>query len=101
MNEGMTVQGRHLMPEDIKRIRRMIAENPLWSRWRISKALCAEWNWRNGSGQLKDMAARSLLGKLNDRSLIQLPPRRRVTPNRMALQSPHRVTWDETPVTPP
>ena len=99
MNEAMVIQGRRLETEDIHRIRCMIAENPQWSRWRLSKTLCAEWNWCNANGQLKDMAARSLLVKLNERGLIQLPPRRRKTPNRMALQSPHRVTWDETPIT--
>jgi len=34
-------------------------------------------------GQLKDMAARSLLLKLQERGCIQLPPRRWASPNRM------------------
>jgi hypothetical protein len=98
MNEAMVVQGRQLVMEDILRIRRMISENPRWSRWRISKALCAEWNWRNGSGHLKDMAARSLLVKLDACGLIQLPPRRRMTPNRMATRPPRQIAWDLTPI---
>jgi hypothetical protein len=32
------------------------------------------WNWRNDKGQLKDMACRSMLRKLEHRKLIVLPP---------------------------
>jgi len=36
-----------------------------------------QWQWYGASGQLKDMAAGSLLLKLHERGLITLPPRRR------------------------
>jgi uncharacterized protein DUF4338 len=84
MNEVLMVQGRCVEPADIVRIRGLIADNPAWSRRRLSEALSAEWNWRNGSGQLKDMAARSLLLKLEQRGLVQLPARRQMPSNRMA-----------------
>jgi len=93
------VQGRRITPQDIARIRELIACNPNWSRWRLSKILSAEWNWRNANGQLKDMAARSLLVKLNKRGLIALPPRRQVPSNRMAAARMPRQEWDTTPVT--
>jgi len=39
------------------------------------------WDWRNGTGRLKDMAARSLLLKLEAGGHIQLPPRRTASVN--------------------
>jgi hypothetical protein len=98
MNDGCMVQGRWLRIEDIARIQRLIADNPRWSRRRLSEILCAEWNWRNGGGRLKDMAARSLLVKLDARGLIQLPARRRNPSSRMGRSIP-RQDWDTTPVT--
>src|SRR5229473_7798034 len=57
--------------------------NPHWSRWRLSRELATRWDWRNVAGQLKDMAARTLLVKLQQRGLIELPARRQVPTNRM------------------
>jgi hypothetical protein len=99
MSESLTVQGRLLATEDILRIRQLIAENRNWSRRRLSEALSVEWDWRNGSGQLKDMAARSLLLKLDARGLIELPARRRTPSNRMTDRREPRRIWDLTPVT--
>ena len=45
-------------------MRGLIAEHPQWSRRRISENLALLWEWRSASGQLKDMAARTLLLKL-------------------------------------
>jgi hypothetical protein len=98
MGDGCMVQGRWLGTKDIAQIRRLIADNPCWSRRRLSEVLCVEWNWRNSSGRLKDMATRSLLVKLDARGLIQLPARRRTPSNRMARNIP-RQEWDTTPVT--
>jgi hypothetical protein len=39
--------------------------------------MAQRWNWRNDLGRLKDMAARSLLLKLERRGLLCLPPRQR------------------------
>jgi hypothetical protein len=39
--------------------------------------LCRQWQWHNAAGQIKDMAARSFLDKLEARGWIQLPPRQR------------------------
>ena len=98
MSDALVVQGRRLEPADIVRIRELIAGNPNWSRWRLSKALCAEWEWRNGSGRMKDMAARSLLVKLQAQGLIELPPRRQTASNRMLCRKVPRQSWDWTPV---
>jgi hypothetical protein len=98
MSEPLILQGRQLEPADIERIRELIAANPNWSRRRLSEALCAQWDWRNASGQRKDMAARTLLVKLHARGLIALPPRRQTPSNRMMCRSIQRQNWDTTPV---
>jgi hypothetical protein len=99
MSDCLMVQGRQMIPADILQIRRLIADHPTWSRRRLSEARCAEWDWRNGSGLFKDMAARSLLVKLDARGLIKLPARRRLPSNRMAARPAPRPMWDTTPVT--
>lgn len=70
------VQGRDLRESDIAAIRSLIAANPAWHRTRLSVELAQAWNWRSTSGQVKDMAARSLLLKLERRGWIALPSRR-------------------------
>lgn len=98
MKETIVVQGRCLHPQDIARIRELIADNPSWNRRRLSEVLSAEWNWRNGSGRLKDMATRTLLVKLQALGLIQLPARRRIPPNRMAIRPLQPRLWDKSPI---
>jgi hypothetical protein len=66
-------QGRHLSRGQLNWLRDWIAAHPQWSRRRLSRELCQEWNWRNGRGKLKDFAARSLLEKLEARALVVLP----------------------------
>lgn len=92
------LQGRALGVPDLEQIRGLIASNSTWSRRRISEALAEQWDWRNGAGQLKDMAARSLLLKLHERGLVNLPPRRRTPVNRMGLRRRSAVVWDQGPV---
>jgi len=77
-----------------------MGQNPGWSRRRISQELAAHWDWRNGAGQLKDMAARTLLLKLDQRGLIALPPRRQVPTNRMRCRSEgmDNRQWDQRPI---
>jgi hypothetical protein len=76
MLESELIQGRRIGSVEIAEIRALIENNPLWSRHRLSQALAGQWQWYAASGQLKDMAARSLLLKLHERALITLPPRR-------------------------
>src|SRR3972149_8523781 len=75
MIEVMVIQGRELHAEDIGLIRSLLAEHGDWRRTRISKELYRRWDWRNGQGRFKDMAARTLLLKLERAGLIQLPKR--------------------------
>jgi hypothetical protein len=57
--------------------------------------LATHWDWRNGAGVLKDMAARTLLVKLAQRGLIGLPARRQVPTNRMRCGLPLALEWSE------
>jgi len=75
--ETEIVQGRKISSAEIAEIEVLIEANPLWSRWRLSRVLAQRWQWYAASGQLKDMAARTLLLKLQERRLITLPERRR------------------------
>jgi hypothetical protein len=62
---------------EIAEIQALMAAHPRWSRYRLSRVLAQQWQWYAASGQLKDMAARTLLLKLEGRGLIALPARRR------------------------
>lgn len=90
MTESLTIQGRCLSPAELQGLRQWVGENPCWSRWRLSRELATRWDWRNGVGQLKDMAARTLLLKLHQRGLLELPPRRQAPTNRMRC-----VAWEQ------
>jgi hypothetical protein len=70
------VQGRRISGVEIAEITGLIGANPKWCRTRLSRVLAERWQWYAASGQLKDMAARSLLLKLHERGLIVLPQRR-------------------------
>jgi hypothetical protein len=69
----LTLQGRKITTPDIELVRNLIASNPSWNRTRLSKELCLLWDWRRTTGELKDMACRSLLRKLEQLGYIQLP----------------------------
>ncbi len=73
MKTAFTIQGRLLTADDLSAIRDIIASNPGWHRTRISQELCRRWQWVNDNGALKDIAARSMLRKLDSMGLIELP----------------------------
>jgi len=76
------IQGRFIGEAEIAQVRLVLSEHGDWSRWRVSRHLATLWEWRSASGQLKDMAARTLLLKLEERGLIVLPARRQASPIR-------------------
>lgn len=90
----MIIQGRQITEGELNLIRGLLASNPDWNRTRLSRELCARWDWRNAQGRPKDMAARTLLLKLERAGLIQLPARRAPSTNG------HRNRHVD-PVTPP
>src|SRR5208283_2024901 len=88
MEDKRCVQGRWLEAEEILHLRGWIEQRPQWSRKRLAKGLCEQWDWRDGRGRLKDFAARSLLVKLAAAGQIQLPAlqeNKRRAPRSMAV----------------
>lgn len=86
MSEPNIIQGRRVDAGHVEQIRQLLAAHPDWGRCRLSRHLALLWDWRNGAGRLKDMAARTLLLKLEGRGWIALPPRRSQAGHRMALR---------------
>ncbi len=85
-------------PADIAQIRDWLQAHPGSNRTRLSRELCRVWNWRNGAGRLKDMAARSLLLKLEARGHIELPPRRTASVNALRNRPTLHLDHDQSPI---
>jgi len=77
----MVIQGRNITAEEIGLIRDLMTEHREWGRTRLSQELCRHWDWRNAQGRIKDMAARTLLLKLERRGFIELPAPQRPSSN--------------------
>lgn len=86
----VTLEGRQFY-RDIAVIWKLLAENPGWGRTRLSIELCERWDWRNPNGQLRDMACRNLLLRLEKLGHIVLPPRQRKSTNGYRNRSPEWV----------
>jgi hypothetical protein len=78
MDKLLVLQGRNLTSADIDFVRKLIGDNPSFSRWRLSIELCRLWNWTDTAGRLKDMASRTLLLKLEQKGLVVLPVRKQI-----------------------
>lgn len=87
MFESQRIQGRWIQARDLDTIAGLLQSHPQWSRRRLSVALAQLWDWRNEAGQLKDMAARTLLNKLEERQLVRLPPRQAGGGRRLARRA--------------
>jgi hypothetical protein len=83
MKWPLKIQGRLLEEADVMMIRDWLIKHPDWCRSRLSIEICRHWGWRRPDGLYKDMACREMLRKLEDRSLIILPPRRKPGPGRL------------------
>ena len=83
MTGSMVVQGREVTGADIELIRALLAAHPVKGRTPLSVELCRRWDWRNAQGRLKDMAARTLLLKLERAGHIRLPARQRPSSHRL------------------
>jgi len=82
MDWPLKIQGRFITEAQVNEIRLLLDTHPSWNRSRLSRELCGRWNWQRPDGQIKDMACRELLRKLEFRSLIKLPPRQCFGPRR-------------------
>jgi hypothetical protein len=101
VESNFVMQGRPMGALELAQVRGWLAAHPEWSRYRLSRELCRAWNWRSLTGQIKDMAARSLLLKLEQRGLVALPARRRLSPNRMRHKQIRCLAHATEPVTGP
>jgi uncharacterized protein DUF4338 len=92
-------RGRVVTGEEIAFIRRLIADRPGLSRWKLSRELCQAWQWKQANGALRDMVCRGLLLLLHRAGEIELPPVKRAVPNRLARRErPALVMTEERPV---
>jgi hypothetical protein len=98
VEKNLVLQGRSLGSVELQQVGNLLAGHPEWSRYRLSRELCRLWNWRAPNGQLKDMAARTLLVKLEARGHLCLPPKRRPSPNRMVHKQLQPVAHAHQPI---
>jgi len=95
----MVLHGRRFQAAELRQVQVLVATYPEWSRYRLSRELCALWDWRTATGQWRDMAARTVLLKLEQRGWVRLPERRMSSPNRHRLSAPAPRDWDRRPIT--
>jgi len=98
MNLTLCIQSRELTGSDITWIEGLITKNPNWSRYKLSGEICQHWDWENANGQMKDIACRSLLRKLDELGYISLPKPRMISPNRYRHGPIRRVEHDKLPI---
>jgi hypothetical protein len=77
VTEILRVRGREIGPAEIAQISGWLKAHPQWSRRRLSEEVARQWQWRTPTGQLKDIAARDLLNRLEALGRIRLPARQR------------------------
>jgi len=96
--QTLWMQGRAITPEQVDWIGGLMRAHPGWGRTQLSLHIAEQWNWRNSAGRLKDMAARTLLLKLERRQLLALPPRQQCRGGSrpaLAPRSDQRSLWEE------
>lgn len=79
MERSLTILKREIGSKELGLIKGLIESVGHRGRTYISKELCRLWDWRLPNGQLRDIACRDLLRRLEKRGLIQLPPALRRT----------------------
>ena len=82
MQLASMLQGRAFGSGQLAQVQALLARNSGWSRYRLSRELARLWDWRPLQGLLKDMAARTLLLKMQAPGWIELPPARMKSPTR-------------------
>ena len=73
MERSLTILKREIGLNELALIKELIETAGDRGRTYISKELCRLWDWRLPNGQLRDIACRDLLRRLENRGLIQLP----------------------------
>ena len=75
LKNPITIRTRVITTDELDYIRQTIATHWDAGRSAISRILCEHWNWRQPNGQLKGMACRELLLRLERMGCICLPAR--------------------------
>jgi hypothetical protein len=75
LKNPVTIRARVITTDDLDSIRQTIATHWDAGRSAISHILCKQWNWQQTNGQLKDMACRELLLRLERMGYLSLPAR--------------------------
>ena len=94
MDTEERIQGRLTRGEEIDWLQGWINEHPKWSRKRLARELCQQWQWQDGKGRLKDLAARSFMLKLEAQGRLQLPALR-LSQRRPPRSAPRWPDWRE------
>ena len=68
--------GREFTPSDVHCIRQLISNNPIASRFQLSRLVCKQFDWRRANGLLKDMSCRVAMLRMHEDGLLRLPPPR-------------------------
>ena len=97
MHTAQRIQGRLVQAEEIIWLRGWVDLHPHWSRKRLARDLCLQWQWWDGRGRLKDFAARSFLLKLEGQGQIKLPALQ-VNKRRVRRGVDELAHWQEPPV---
>jgi hypothetical protein len=87
LQHPITIRNRIITNTELEKIRDTIAHHWDLGRSGISHILCEDWNWRQANGQLKGMACRELLLRLERRGHVKLPPRINEKNNIIQLQA--------------
>jgi hypothetical protein len=100
MDMVLKYRGRVIRESDLAVVRALIEEHPAASRRKLSRELCAVWNWVQPNGAACDMICRGLMLALERAGHIALPPVRQRPPNPLAVrQRPLCPEIDATPIT--
>jgi hypothetical protein len=99
MKEKRIIQGREITTDEIELIQQLLVDHPTWNRSRLSRELCEKWDWRRADSQLKDMACRTLLLKLERAGHVTLPPRQGTSsPNQFRARPKEMVAHQTDPI---
>jgi hypothetical protein len=92
-------RSRDLTQQDVEDILGTISRH--WQRGRsyISRVLCQQWDWVQPNGKLKEYAARDLLLRLEEKGIVDLPPRLRQKNNTRRRSFSQTPIFTDTPVT--
>lgn len=85
LKHPITIRNRLIGNSELKHIRDLVDTHWHKGRTAISHILCEAWDWRQSNGQIKGMACRDMLLRLERMNYIQLPAPKFRTVNRINI----------------